>query len=269
MWSCLLLVAAGQANLITWWRLLVIITWAFTLLLPQEVRLQYFLVQEVSRILLLFALWANRPALVFATLWVKLGVPPFHWWVIKISWNILGFQGWILFVVTKLVPIWLIFTVIDKRWILFLLWTGIVCVYLLTKTTSWPELLIVRRGLTLTWAAWFATISFQLAWVTLIIYLCTLSSRWVSSLQWKVLTVTFLSWIGIPPLPDFLIYIGGLRETLPTLATLTLLLRKIGAVAGYLAFFWLRYKAYNATWTSYLYWTLLTSFGLLNIFIFS
>jgi hypothetical protein len=40
---------------------------------------------------------------------------------------------------------------------------------------------------------------------------------------------------------------GGLRETLPTLNTLLLLLRKIGAVAGYLAFFWLSFKAYNTS----------------------
>lgn len=156
--------------------------------------LKYFLVQEVFTGLALFSLAYSSDWLLFSVaLFLKLALPPFHAWFLKILFS-RNADGWMLGY-SKLVPtLWLFMLQLSSS--LFLLLILLQVVFALLDITTVKGVIFLSSCLNLYWGVILAqvNINYGLIWVFVYSYI-TYVFLTVSDLVWQdILVIT-----GLPP----------------------------------------------------------------------
>jgi len=156
--------------------------------------LKYFLVQEVFTGLALFSLVYSSDWFLFSlALFLKLALPPFHAWFIKILFSSSA-DGWMLGY-SKLVPtLWLFILPLSLP--LFLLMIVLQVVFALLDVVTVKGVMFLSSCLNLFWGVILAqvNINYGLIWVFLYSYITYMFLR-VARLVWQdILVIT-----GLPP----------------------------------------------------------------------
>jgi hypothetical protein len=186
-----------QSILSVWLRLflstLATVVWLVDLDYP-SLALKYFLVQEVFTGLALFSLVYSSDWILFSlALFLKLALPPFHTWFLKILFSS-NADGWILGY-SKLVPtLWLFILQLSSS--LFLLLILLQVVFALLDITTVKGVIFLSSCLNLYWGVILAqvNVNYGLIWVFIYSYI-TYTFLTVSRLVWQdILVIT-----GLPP----------------------------------------------------------------------
>jgi len=156
--------------------------------------LKYFLIQEVFTGLALFSLVYRSDWFLFSlALFLKLALPPFHAWFVKILFS-RNADGWMLGY-SKLVPtLWLF--VLPLSLPLFLLLIMLQVVFALLDVVTVKGVMFLSRCLNLFWGVILAqvNINYGLIWVFIYSYITYIFLR-VSRVVWQdILVIT-----GLPP----------------------------------------------------------------------
>lgn len=169
------------------------VNWLVDLDYP-SLALKYFLVQEVFTGLALFSVTYRAAWVLFSlALFLKLALPPFHAWFLKILFSS-NADGWMLGY-SKLIPtLWLFILQLSSA--LFLLLILLQVVFALLDVTTVKGVIFLSRCLNLYWGVILAqvNINYGLVWVLVYSYV-TYIFLTVSGLVWQdILVVT-----GLPP----------------------------------------------------------------------
>jgi hypothetical protein len=223
-----------------------ILSWMFLLLIPTVVSLRYLIIQRYFLLVSIFSFLSLKEILLVGVI-LKLGLPPFHSWFIRITSVIVGKVFLFLSTIHKLLPLLFLRKLISTTTIVFLSRLIVIASIYLVDTISLFSTLVFSSITHSLWIVFssllrlgFILIYFVLYSIVIVsllskfslfhqlnqIYLISRSSR---NLSWLVLS-------GLPPLALFWMKVGvlyWLLLNLRLLRCLILLITRVFALRGY------------------------------------
>ena len=207
--------------------------------------IKYFIRQRLASLLFIIAalLGAEKiisVAIITIRLLFKLGIPPFHSWVITLLPGLNPIAVLIILTVQKFIPLIILSCIgFSRRWLALILGSRLVVLLTTIATTSLYDILFlssIRNGV------WIVTlVSLTRWWVIFFIVYCLLVLRVVvlfnrlkifslshiialSSGSGLLIIISLFNLGGLPPLVGFFIKIGALKRIAPSGWTITVFL---------------------------------------------
>jgi len=230
-----------------------------------ELRLKYFISQRIASVLFLIiyflsTIFFSSSLHFISTLFIifKLGMPPFHSWLVRITFIRPLFQLWLIFFVQKFIPLQFLrnLNLVWMRIIIILILTSYKCFLLIKRLLRVRSLLLISAWVNTSWLI-FSLIGgnpwllflFIYGWILLIIikflsfFLInkTSSIMFLSSVYKIIGTTLFLNLAGLPPFSGFFIKLFILKSVISENsipAALILLFLSLTVLYSYISIFY-------------------------------
>lgn len=242
----------GISNLVFALLILEILSWIFTLLLRSEVALKYLLVQRFFLLFGVIGLFWFWPFLVLAFL-LKIGLPPFHSWIIAISVFFRTVVFTLFLSLHKILPL----LVLGKRLLNFnrfylLVAAFLIAAVLLFQAVSLFFVIILSSIIHRIWIILSCLLSFRISLLYWFLYSILISilmlTAWNKELKYlfreqsSVVRVVWLVLTGFPPFTIFWLKIFVIRITIiiSLWGSFTILISSVLALFSYFRSFHVR-----------------------------
>ncbi len=187
------------------------LSFLFLIFYSRELQILYFLVQEIASFLFLLVVLLKLPlALLLIRLILKIGLVPFHFWLIKFLTDLKWLEIVLFFTLIKCIPLWIIVHITTIKFFIFFVLNSVIRTCLILTTYLIKPLFIFSSNTHTIWIILATTqhlvlglFYFLLYRIILFLLLNSFKEHNIKNKRFSI--ILFSVFIGLPPFPIFIL----------------------------------------------------------------